>query len=148
MMRWLGTFAALTLVLAQESVVWAQTAGSEDRAVRFAAVDVVVDAGEEALAAYQIEITADGDAQILSVEGGEHPAFNAPPHYDPAALKGGRIIVAAFSLSDELPSGRTRVAVLHLRESGKVSYRARLLAAARADGRRFTPAVTLIAGGQ
>lgn len=114
---------------------------------RLTTLDVIVDAGADALAAYQVEINADGEAEILSVEGGEHPAFSPPPYYDPAALHRRRIILAAFSTSTNLPSGRTRVATLHLRESGPTSYRVRLMAAARLDGARFAPEVSVVAGG-
>lgn len=114
---------------------------------RFTTVDIIIDAGTDALAAYQIEIIADGDAQIIGVEGGDHPAFNPPPNYDRAALHGERIILAAFSTSTDLPTSRIRVAILHMRESGTVTYRTRLLAAARADGTRFTPVVSTIPGG-
>lgn len=136
----IGTIAAILFLLAR-------AAAAAEPEVRFLTVDVVIDAGADALAAYQVEITADGDASILSVEGGEHPAFNPPPFFDEAALGGGRIRLAAFSTRADLPSGRTRVATLHVRESGAVTYRARLLAAARADGSRFSPPVSTVAGG-
>lgn len=129
-------------------ILSAAVAAAAEPAARFTTVDVIVDAGADSLAAYQIEVVAEGDALILSVEGGDPPAFDAPPTYDPAALRGGRIIIAALSTDANLPSGRHRVATLHLRESGTVSYRARLMAAARADGSRFTPQVITATGGQ
>lgn len=83
---------------------------------RFATVDVVVDSGRIAMAAYQFELTfAGGGALIVGVEGGEHAAFAGAPYYDPAALHGeGRIIIAAFSTSEALSAGRTRVARVHM----------------------------------
>ncbi len=86
--------------------------------IEFIALDVIVDAGERELAAWQVEyegVAADGGAvKLVGVEGGAHGAFAAAPHYDPAALAGGRVIIAAYSTLAELPSGQTRVARLHL----------------------------------
>jgi hypothetical protein len=101
-------------------------------APRFRTIPVEVDAGAP-LAAYQVEITTGG--QIVGVEGGEAP-FDAPPYYDPAALAGGRIILAAFSTERSLPPGRHRVAVLHVREVGEPRTDIRLVAAADPNGRR------------
>jgi hypothetical protein len=81
----------------------------------FAAYDVFVDAGSAALGAWQFEwVVRGGGARIVGVEGGEHPAFAAAPYYDPAALQGGRIVIAAFSMAKDLPHGRTRIARVHL----------------------------------
>lgn len=86
--------------------------------VRFEAVDVFVDAGESPLSAYQFDLTTPAregwQASIVGVEGGEHPAFRKAPYYDPAALHSGRIIIAAYSVDETLPTGRTRVARLHM----------------------------------
>lgn len=95
-------------------------------APRFAAYDVVIDTAGRPLAAYQFEIMT--NAQIVGVEGGEVP-FTEAPHYDPAALQGGRIIIAAFTLDDRLPAGRVRVARVHLQESGKTETSPGLMAA-------------------
>jgi hypothetical protein len=110
--------------------------GAAEPAPRFRPVDVFVDAGDASLAAYQIEVVADGETRIVGVEGGEHAAFHEPPRYDPEALRGGRIILAAFNVGTDLPRGRTRVATLHVRESGgaPVAYRATLIVAADSSG--------------
>ena len=80
-------------------------------------------------------MTVDGDAMIVGVEGGDAPAFAAAPHYDPKALAGGRIIIADLDVGTDLPRGRTRVATLHMRESGAPpTYHVALQAAANADG--------------
>jgi hypothetical protein len=142
-MRLLRTLVVLGLLASRLAA-----AQPETTVARFTTVDVVVDAGAESLAAFQVEIVAGGDAKIVGVEGGDHAAFNSPPYYDPAALQGGRIIIAAFSTSTSLPSGRVRVAVLHMREAGTVTYSARLLAAARGDGSRFAPAISVVPGGE
>jgi len=144
----------LSKVLLVVFLLASRLAGAEPESAseRFTTVEIIVDAGTDALAAYQVEIVATGDAtgnaKIIGVEGGDQSAFNAAPHYDPAALRGGRIILAAFSTGTNLPSGPIRVAVLHMQEVGTITYHARLLAAARADGSRFAPAVSAIRGGE
>src|SRR5688572_2021156 len=56
----------------------------------FRVLDVYVDSGASALAAYQFEFnTAQKDAgelKLVGIEGGEPPAFREPPRYDPRAL--------------------------------------------------------------
>ncbi len=113
--------------------------------VRFVPVDVFVDSGREQLAAYQVEVeVVAGDAQIVGVEGGEHPAFVNPPYYDAKALMGGRIILAAFSTSPELPDGRHRAFTLHVREAGgAVKYRLKLVAAGDGSGDELPATVSL-----
>jgi hypothetical protein len=87
--------------------------------VRFEAVEVWVDVGEQPLAAWQIEIIAvRGAVEIVGVESGGAAGYEEPPHYDAAALMGGRIIVAAYSTAPSLPSGVVRVAILHLQVEG------------------------------
>lgn len=104
--------------------------------VRFAAYDLVIDAGASPLAAYEVEITTgEGAAVALAgVEGGADPAFERPPHYDPAALHAAgleRIVLAAYTLADPLPVGAVRVARLHLRVEGEgePAFNTRLIAA-------------------
>ena len=78
------------------------------RVVRFAYVDVYLDAGAKPLAAYQVELTPTaGDVVLTGLEGGEHAAFRDAPYYDPAALHAakGRVIVAAFNTGADLPRG-------------------------------------------
>lgn len=112
--------------------------------VRFTRIAVYVDAGGDGLAAYQVEITTTGDAKIVGIASGDSPAFAEPAYYDPVALhRGGLIILAAISTAADLPHGRTRVAELQMAETGDVAYKIRLMAAARADGSRFEPAVSV-----
>ena len=112
----------LVSVVASEPVVRADVsvaAGSE--VVYFVPVGVYVDSGDKRLGVYQVEIKAtQGNVKIVGVEGGEHKAFKEPPYYDAAALKGGRVILATFSTQDDLPSGRTKVATLHMQVTGSV----------------------------
>jgi len=125
----------------------AEPAATRPAAVRFTSVAVYVDSGDTPLAAYQVEVMAKGgDVKIVGVEGGAHQAFADAPRYDPAALKGGRIIIAAFNTGKDLPTGRTRVATVHVVISGdaKPVYNVTLTTAADADGRRIAPAVSLV----
>lgn len=114
-----------------------ETAGN-----RFVAVDVYVEAGDKKLAAWQIEIGTDDRAAIVGVEGGEPAVYREPPTYDPAALQGGKIVLAAFTTGDA-PSGRVRVARLHLMESAKVDLVGKLTAAGAPGGARFDAKVIL-----
>ncbi|MBI4602682.1 MAG: hypothetical protein HY721_12060 [Planctomycetes bacterium] len=108
--------------------------------LRFSALDVIVDAGAAQLAAYQVEVVAGlPEAKLVGVEGGEARAYAQAPYYDPAALQGGRVIVAAFTTDPDAPSGRTRVARLHFQESAAAEleaaeYSVKLLAAAAPGG--------------
>ncbi len=123
------------------------TSASLATAQRYRPVEVYLDSGTVPLAAYQLELIATGDAQIVGVEGGDAPAFAEPPAYDPAALAGGRIILAAFSLRDaaELPRGRTRIATVHIREPGAPPrFTVRLHAASGPDGVPLTPTTSLV----
>jgi len=120
------------------SLMAAKPAHAEPPAARFRPVQLYIDSGSQPLAAYQVEIVvASGDARIVGIEGGEPPAFRSAPYYDPAALKGGRIIIAAFNTGDQLPSGKVRVATLHMEESGPGTpvYQATLMAAATSNGK-------------
>ena len=115
-----------------------QIEGSTQGELRFEALDVFVDVGEKSLAAYQLEIEATTDGvEIAGIEGGEHAAFRKPPYYDPKAMAGNRIILAAFDTGDDLPAGRIRVARIHLQlqGAGAKKYRTRLSVAADADGK-------------
>jgi len=82
----------------------------------FQAWDLYLDVQQGPLAAWQADLSSQGEAlQIVGVEGGDHPGFHSPPYYDPAALAGGRLVLAAFDTGEGLPAGRHRVATLHLR---------------------------------
>jgi len=70
-------------------------------------MDIYADTGGKPLAAWQIELECDpAKAKIVGVES----VGKKPPYYDPAALMGGRIILANFSTEQTLPSGRVLVA--------------------------------------
>ena len=119
--------------------------------VRFDAVDVFVDSGDQRLAAWQlkVECTAN-DVQIVGIEGGEHPAFAEPPYYDKRAMNNNRVICAAFSTGDDLPSGRSRVARIHvqIRGSGSRTWLSELTTSATTDGTRIPAEVSISKAGR
>ncbi len=118
-MKWLLPFAAVAAFL------WLSAGSAHSQAPRasaahFASVDVWLDSGATGLAAWQLELRdPSGRTRVVGVEGGDHAAYAEPAHYDPKALMGERIVLAAFSTSDDLPHGRTRVARVHLRVEGE-----------------------------
>ncbi len=109
---------------------------------RFEAVHLFVDSADTPLSAYQVQLDdAHGRVQVVGVENGEHAAFGAAPFYDRTAVnqrRADRIIIAAYSTlaPEQLPTGRTRLATVHLRVTGEapVEYRTQLIAAADAAG--------------
>lgn len=118
----------------------------------FQAVHVYVDSGDVPLAAYQFEVTATrGTMQIVGVENGEHEAFDEPPFYDRKTVEGGqadRIIIAAFSTAaaDQLPTGKTRVATVHVRMLDGATLNVELQAAADPEGKKIQPTITFEKG--
>jgi len=127
--------ALLGTLLAQPAVT--------DQTVRFQAVDIFIHSKEAPLAAYQLEfLVKTGDAKVVGVEGGEHPAFKDAPFYDPKGIQHERVIIAAFNTSseDKLPKGKTRVATIHLHVTGEQNpdYAVKLETAATLGGRKIT----------
>jgi hypothetical protein len=116
---------------------------TSDQGPRFMTLEVSVDSGSAPLAAYQLTVKATrGEVKIAGIEGGDAPAFNEPPHYDPKALQRNQVILAAFSTkpASELPHGRTRVATVHVRVTGKTEpkFSVTLATAATVDGTKIT----------
>jgi hypothetical protein len=116
---------------------------AEETPVRFRAVDIFVDSGNTPLAAYQLEVSVTNVlAKIVGIEGGAHPAFREPPFYDPKAMQHDRVILAAFSTNspDKLPTGKTRVATIHLEivGRGEPKFQLHLQAAADANGNKIS----------
>jgi len=103
---------------------------------RFVSVEIYAQI-DAPIAAWQIEL--DCDAKIVAVEG-----VKEPPYYDPAALQGGRIILAQFTTDPSPPAGRVLVARVHLMETGRTDYRANLMAAASPGGERISPRIDLV----
>jgi hypothetical protein len=116
---------------------------------RFAPVNVYIDSGNRPLAAYQFELkAATGRIKIVGVEGGQHAAFKEPPYYDPAALANDHIIIGAFNTGSDLPTGRTRIATVHLQIIGDTEpqYKLILMASADSEGRDIPAELSLEAG--
>jgi hypothetical protein len=113
--------------------------------VRFEAVHVFIDSGNTPLSAYQFKLSDSQDrVQIVGVENGEHAAFGDAPFYDRETigrLNADHVIVAGYSTLEaaKLPTGKTRIATVHLRVPGtaKVDYQLQLIAAADADGKNI-----------
>ena len=125
--------------------LFAQETATEEGRVRFCAVDIYVDSKASPLAAYQLEFTVtNGVAKIVGIEGGEHVAFHEPPFYDPKAMQHERVILAAFNTGDQLPSGKTRVATIHLQVTNSLPLQCelKLQAAGNSAGARIAAEVS------
>jgi hypothetical protein len=127
---WLLFFLRLAVPL------YAQQSALEEGRTRFCAMDIFIDSKGAPLAAWQIEFAAtNGLAKIVGIEGGETEPFRNPPFYDPKAIQNDRVIIAAFSTepASALPTGKTRVATIHLQITGTVQPQFELKLQAAAD---------------
>lgn len=137
------THLTLLTLLLRPATLCAQQPANEEGRSRFSAVDIYVDSKSAPLAAYQIEFSAtNGVAKIVGIEGGDSAAFHEPPFYDTKAIQHERVIIAAFNTAapDKLPSGRTRIATIHLQivGDGQPQYELKLQVAANPDGNRIS----------
>ncbi len=138
MKGWLAIFfCALTISL------FAQPPAAE---VHFHAINIYIDSSSSPLAAYQVEFSVTNvPAKIVGIEGGSPKAFREPPFYDPKAMQGERVIIAAFSTEapEHLPSGKTRVATIHIETAGETrpEFELKLQAAADPAGKRISAMV-------
>ena len=117
--------------------------------IRFTNVDVLLDPHGSDLAAYQLELLADpARVKLVGIEGGAHPAFKEPPYYDPKALAGNRVILAALNAGTDLPKSKTRVARLHLQITGdaKPALSAKLVVAAGSNEKTIDAEVSVQEG--
>jgi hypothetical protein len=126
----------------------AQQAADEEGRIRFRAVDIFIDSGSTPLAAYQVEFTVtNGVAKIAGIEGGQPEVFREPPYYDPKAMQHDRVIIASFTtaLVTNLPTGKTRVATIHLQTQGAVepNFDLKLETAGDAHGNKISPQASL-----
>jgi len=124
-------------------VLGATALAAQDRPT-FETLDLVVESGDRPLGAYQVELTG---GAVVGLEGGESKAWAEAPYYDPAALEGGRLIVAAFTLDASAPAGKIRVARIHVMGNKDAKYEVKLMAAAAAGGDRTHPKVELVRHG-
>ena len=139
---------AIFVILLTLSLTWAGEleSGSEESPVRFQAMDIFIDSGVQALAAYQVEVRYEKDrVKIVGLEGGRTESYEAPPFYDPKGMENGRIIIAGFTLDDS-PRGETRVARLHLRIQGETmpDLTIRVITAARPSGERISAQARIV----
>jgi len=121
----------LALVLFCSSAALADQAAPVDEAVeqarQFSTLALEIDSSDAELAGWQLRATfADPDTRIVGIEGGTAAAYRDAPHYDPRALKGGEIILAALGAprpparvptdpAQPMTAARTMsVAVLHI----------------------------------
>ncbi len=142
----LMSISIIVPVLAQQSE---QDITTVQPRVRFAPLHIFLDSGNKSLAAYQFELKATaGQIKIVGVEGGQHKAFKGAPYYDPAALANDRIIIAAFNTGSELPTGRTRIATIHLQIIGEAEpdYELKLVVAADADAKEIPAEISFEKG--
>jgi hypothetical protein len=117
----------------------------------FRALDVYLNTGDKPLAAYQIELRDSAKRMnIVGIEGGGHAAFKKPPYYDPAAMMGERIVLAAFSTDKELPVGNVRVARIHVQIIGEgvPDIAATVKVAADEGGTKMPATVSILTGGK
>ena|ERR1043166_1849407 len=132
----------MLLICALAASLFAQQPANEEGRASFHAVDIFVDSKGTPLAAYQVVISfTNANVKIVGIEGGEHPAFHEPPVYDPKAIQHERVIIAAFNTGPEstLPTGRTRVATIHVQTTGDKSLHCTLKVqtAAKSDGTKI-----------
>ena len=128
----------------------ALSAGALAQDVRFAAVDIYLDTAEP-VAAWQFELSDRlGTMKVVGVEQGESAAFERVPYYDREAVRRGqadRIIVADYSLADAdaLPTGKSRIATLHLMLSGETDadFNLQLVTATTYDGEAMDARISL-----
>jgi hypothetical protein len=133
------------LILAFYGQLFAQSTNT----IRFQPVEIFADAQTNALAAYQLEFkVTSGNAKIVGIEGGEHHAFSEAPFYDPKAMQNERVVLAAFSTqpADKLPTGKTRVATIHLQISGsdELKFETKLSTAANSGGKKIAVTISAI----
>lgn len=149
----LASSIAFSVVVARAQDVPATRPAGEPASkptIRFTYVDVLIDAKDQPLAAYQFELAAEkGDVKIVGIEGGEHAAFKPPPYYDPAAMSRDHVIIAAFNTGKDLPKGKTRIARVHVQITGetKPEYVLKLEVAASSEGQPISGATATVTEG-
>ena len=118
--------------------------------IRFEAVEIYLES-EHPVAAWQFELgESSGRMRVVGIENGDSAAFAGAPYYDFEAVIEGeadRIIVADYSLkpADELPTGRSRIATVHVQLQGPTEphYVLSLMATGGADGQPIPASIDL-----
>ena len=135
------TLAKVLLGASLIGAVVAALSQSVETDTRFTTLDIYVESTEP-LAAWQFEVReASGRMRVVGVENGETAAFGEAPYYDLTAVAQGaadRVVVADYSMlpATELPTGRNRLATIHIQLEGTAEpdYVLNLMAAGGADG--------------
>lgn len=142
----LRTLLALSVLIPFVAQADAEQARDRDP---FARVEIYIDTKGLPLAAWQVELVCDTKkAKITGVEGDDTKAYGNAPYYDPAALQGGRIILAAFTTADNPPSGRIRVATVEMYEEGaNPDYSAKLIVAGGPGGQKIDATIEVVRRG-
>lgn len=138
MRRGLATVLCCAVLM---GAVWSAFSQSVGNGTRFTVLEIYLETAEP-LAAWQFELReSTGSMRVVGIENGDSDAFGEAPYYDLAAVSGGaadRIVVADYSLrpATELPTGRSRVATVHVQLEGTADpeYVLNLMAAGGADG--------------
>ena len=82
----------------------------------FAVYDVIIEV-EEPMASWQLEVFYKKEnLNFVGIEGGEG-VFGEPADYDEAGWNGGHIILACYSLEEDLPKGKVQVSRVHVLEN-------------------------------
>ena len=113
---------------------------------KFEVVNIYIDSQENALVAYQIELTYDEDIEIVSIEAGQTKAFTHAPFYQKTPKNKGKLVLASFTTKDEIaPKGMNKFCSIHIRYTGKNELRIKTLvkAAAKAGGEKIPIKVIL-----
>ncbi|MDJ0910164.1 MAG: hypothetical protein QNI99_13285 [Woeseiaceae bacterium] len=122
-------------------------AAGANAAPRFEAIEIWIDAPQP-VAAWQFELRdANGHTTIVGVENGDSEAFGDAPYYDRDAVNAGdaeRIVVADFSLADDLPSGYFRLATVHVMvDGGEPDFELTLVTVTDHDGQRVDASISV-----
>ncbi len=142
--------ARLLICLFLSIVAWSGPSHANGTEVGFAALDIHLESAQP-VAAWQFELSeAGGRMRVVGVENGDIPAFGKAPYYDRKAVNDGRaerIIVADFTLRPrvELPTGKVRIATVHVRLTGdaRPDYVLRLVTAGDATGKPVPASIYL-----
>lgn len=87
--------------------------------MRFVTYELFVDPAGESLAAWQVRFEdPTGATKLVGVEGGNDASFGDAPFYDPKALQGGAVVLAAFDAAGAGPRTETLVARVHVAITG------------------------------
>ena len=114
---------------------------------RFAPLDIYLES-PVAVAAWQFELKdRNGVMKVVGIENGGHSAYPRAPYYDRKAVARGdatRIMVADYALADEnmLPSGRMRLATLHLMLAREPDLELRLITATTPEGEAINASIS------